>query len=149
MGAGLLITDHADRVLLVQPAYKPDWEIPGGAVEADESPHAAARREAAEELGLTLQPGPLLAVDWVPPRDGRTEGLMLVFDGGRLTDAETTAIVLPHDELRSWHFSDPDAASRQLSPLLARRVAAALTARTRGQVAYLKNGYQATEGLPA
>ena len=102
---------------------------------------AAARREVAEELGLTREPGLLLAVDWVPPRAGRTEGLMLVFDGGQLTDADTAAIVLPASELRSWRFCDPDEATQRLSPLLARRVAAALAARVRGQVAYLEDGF--------
>ena len=141
MGAGLLITDHVGRVLLVEPTYKPDWEVPGGAVEADESPYAAARREVAEELALTLRPGPLLAVDWVPPRAGRTEGLMLIFDGGQLTDADTAAIVLPAGELRSWRFCDPDEAAQRLSPLLTRRVAAALAARARNQIAYLEDGF--------
>jgi hypothetical protein len=32
MGAGLLLTDPSGRVLLVEPAYKDYWEIPGGAV---------------------------------------------------------------------------------------------------------------------
>ncbi|MEU8419549.1 NUDIX hydrolase [Micromonospora sp. NPDC048835] len=41
--AGLLITDPQDRVLLVEPAYKTDWEIPGGRVEADESPRQGRR----------------------------------------------------------------------------------------------------------
>jgi hypothetical protein len=44
MGAGLLITDDVGRVLLVEPTYKSEWEIPGGAVEANESPYCAARR---------------------------------------------------------------------------------------------------------
>ena len=52
MAAGVLFRDHDGRVLLVEPSYKPNWEIPGGAVEADESPWAAASRELIEELGL-------------------------------------------------------------------------------------------------
>jgi hypothetical protein len=42
-------------------------------------------RELAEELGLTMPLGRLLVVDCVPSRPGRTEGLMVVFDGGVLT----------------------------------------------------------------
>ena len=34
MGAGVLFTDEAGRVLLVEPTYKDYWEIPGGAVNA-------------------------------------------------------------------------------------------------------------------
>ena len=51
MGAGLVMTDPSGRVLLVEPVYKADWEVPGGAVEADESPRAATIRELGEELG--------------------------------------------------------------------------------------------------
>ena len=46
----MLFRDRADRVLLVEPSSKPNWELPGGAVEADETPWGAARRELAEPL---------------------------------------------------------------------------------------------------
>lgn len=51
VAAGVLFRDRVNRVLLVEPTYKPNWEIPGGVVEADEAPWAAASRELAEELG--------------------------------------------------------------------------------------------------
>ncbi|WUJ12331.1 NUDIX hydrolase [Actinoplanes sp. NBC_00393] len=140
MGAGVLLSDPTGRVLLVEPAYKPDWEIPGGCVEADESPLAAAQRELKEELGLTLPIGRLLVTDWVPPRPERTEGFMLVFDGGVLDAEQTARISLPADELRSWAWcAEPEAVDR-LSTLLARRVAAAIRARADGTTAYLENG---------
>lgn len=75
MGAAVYLTDEQARVLLVEPTYKPYWEIPGGAVEADESPYAAAIREVKEELGLMVRPGRLLVTDWVPARPDRTESL--------------------------------------------------------------------------
>ncbi|MCW2930382.1 MAG: ADP-ribose pyrophosphatase, partial [Actinomycetia bacterium] len=50
MAASALFRDEAGRVLLVEPTYKPVWDLPGGAVEAEESPHAACRREVREEL---------------------------------------------------------------------------------------------------
>ena len=40
MAAAVLFFDAADRLLLVEPTYKPTWELPGGTVEADESPRA-------------------------------------------------------------------------------------------------------------
>lgn len=45
MAAGVLFLDSEDRVLLVEPSYKPNREILGGAVEPDESPWATAVRE--------------------------------------------------------------------------------------------------------
>lgn len=142
MGAGAVFTNQDGHVLLVEPTYKPTWEIPGGAVEADESPRATAVREIAEELGLDVTPGQLLVVDWVPARDGRTEGLMLLFDGGHLTPEQTSAIRLPGEELHSWAWSDPPQAQQRLSGLLARRIAVALDARTSGMTAYLENGHR-------
>ncbi|BEL07132.1 hypothetical protein Q0Z83_053230 [Actinoplanes sichuanensis] len=139
MGAGVLFGDGRGRVLLVEPSYKPDWEVPGGCVEADESPRAAAQREIREELGLSVDVGRVLVVDWIGPRDGRTEGLMLIFDGGTVADGD--AIRLPADELRGWAWCTEAEAGERLSPLLARRIAAAIRAREAGICAYLEEGY--------
>ena len=138
MGAGVLFTDATGRVLLVEPTYQDDWEVPGGTVEADESPYAAAVREVDEELGLPVKPGRLLVVDWVPPRIGRTEGVMFVYSGPvRLRERD---IVLPAGELRRWAWCTPEQADERLSPLLARRVRAAVEALARGTTSYLENG---------
>ncbi|GAA2467653.1 NUDIX domain-containing protein [Winogradskya humida] len=144
MAAGLLLTDDAGRVLLVEPAYKDDWEIPGGGVEAGESPYAAVVRELQEELALPVRPGLLLVTDWVPPRPDRTEGLMLVFDGGVLTAEQTARIQLPPEELRSWAWCTQQQAAERLSEPMARRVAAAVRARAEGIAAYLENGFAVT-----
>lgn len=141
MGAGVLLSDNRGRVLLVEPTYKDYWEIPGGAVEADESPYAAVMRELKEELGLPVQPGRLLVTDWVPPRPDRTEGLMMVFDGGVLTPEQTAQIRLPAEELRSWAWCTEQEAGERLSELLARRIVAAAQAQAEGTVVYLENGF--------
>jgi 8-oxo-dGTP pyrophosphatase MutT (NUDIX family) len=140
MGSAVLLRDAGGRILLVEPAYKDYWELPGGAVEADESPYDAAVRELKEELGLSVTPGRLLVVDWVPPRLGRTEGIMFVYDGGVLDPVEAPEIHIPADELRSWAWSTPDEAQRRLSALLAQRAAAALQAASGGGTVYLENG---------
>jgi 8-oxo-dGTP diphosphatase len=140
MGAGVLFRNAAGDVLLVEPTYKDYWEIPGGVVEADESPRAAAVREVAEELGLAVVPGRLLVVDWVPARAGRTEGLMLIFDGGRLTEEQTAAVRVPADELRGWAWSAPAELDQRLPGRMARRMAAARMAADVGGTAYLEDG---------
>jgi 8-oxo-dGTP diphosphatase len=140
MGSGVLLHDEGGRILLVEPVYKDYWELPGGAVDTDESPYDAAVRELEEELGLTIVPGRLLVVDWVPPRAGRTEGVMFVYDGGLLDAARTDEIRLPADELRSWAWSTLTEAQQRLSPLLARRAAAAMDAVADGVTVYLEDG---------
>jgi 8-oxo-dGTP diphosphatase len=140
MGSAVLLRDRRSRILLVEPAYKGYWELPGGAVEAGESPYDAAARELKEELGLSVTPGRLLVVDWVPPRAGRTEGVMFVYDGGTMEAARSAEIQLLAEELRSWAWSAPGQARQRLSPLLARRATAALEAATGGATVYLEDG---------
>jgi 8-oxo-dGTP diphosphatase len=127
-------------VLLVNPVYKPTWDLPGGAVEAEESPHAACRREVAEELGLDRAPGQVLAVDWVPSRPERPEGLIIVYDGGVLAAAEVAKIALADGELAEFAFITPSEIPALVTPLLARRIAACLEAVESGTVATLENG---------
>lgn len=143
MGAGALFVDDLDRVLLVEPTYKDYWELPGGVVEANESPLAAAVREIDEELGLTVTLGRLLVVDWVPPGIYPTDGLMLVYDGGLLTAERATAIVLQAEELRSWAWCDEADVVARMPGILARRVMAARRARTEEVSVYLEDGFVA------
>jgi 8-oxo-dGTP pyrophosphatase MutT (NUDIX family) len=141
LAAGMLLFDDHDRVLLVDPTYKPGWEFPGGIVEAGEPPARAAVREVSEELGLSLPPRPdLLIVDWEPPRPPRPGGLRLLFDGRRLTPDQIRAIRLPADELRAWRFTTEDEARTLLSPNRFDRLRWALHARTRGRPLNLEAG---------
>ncbi|MGW5384900.1 NUDIX domain-containing protein [Nocardia sp. NPDC003963] len=142
MGSGMLFVDERDRVLLVEPVYKPQWEIPGGVVEAGESPRAAAAREVREELGLEVTPGRLLVVDWVPPGLYPDDGLMLIYAGGHLSPEQTAAITLQAAELRSLRWCDPAEAGERLLDAMARRVSAALAVHlTHGTASYLENGF--------
>ena len=63
--AGVLFSDNAHRILLVQPTYKDHWDIPGGYVETGETPVQAAAREVREELGIEAAVGPLLVALFV------------------------------------------------------------------------------------
>ncbi|HEY3514361.1 MAG TPA: NUDIX hydrolase, partial [Kribbella sp.] len=88
---GALIRDRAGRILFLEPTYKPTLDIPGGVVEYDESPYEACCREVKEEIGLDLEIGRLLVVDWVPAHGPWSDALAFVFDGGVL-DAPTLTL---------------------------------------------------------
>ncbi len=116
------------------------WDLPGGAVEAEESPHAACRREVAEELGLDRPAGRVLAVDWVPSRPERPEGLVVVYDGGVLAPADIAAIAVQDSEFAGFAFVCPAAVGQRVTPLVGRRIAACLEALASGTVASLEAG---------
>ena len=135
--AGALFFDEQGRVLLVEPTYKPRWEIPGGVVEAGETPSAACAREIHEELGLRIHVGRLLVVDWAPHPRG--EKVLFVFDGGLLTAAAVETIRLQAEELASFAFVAPAEVGEWLPPRLTRRVTAALAAKADGRIHYLEH----------
>ncbi|SDU48349.1 NUDIX domain-containing protein [Jiangella alkaliphila] len=138
--ADVLIRDTAGRMLLVDPRYKPGWDLPGGMAEANEPPHMTARREVHEELGIDLELGRLLCVDWVAPHGPWDDLLAFVFDGGRLVADRVDRIRLQDEELAAFDFCDDELARDRLPPSMSRRVAAASSALSSGEVQYLHDG---------
>ncbi|MFF1405934.1 NUDIX domain-containing protein [Streptomyces sp. NPDC058294] len=141
LAAGVLLFDDQDRVLLVDPTYKPGWEFPGGVVERGEAPARAGMREVAEETGIRLREVPrLLVVDWERPAPPGYGGLRLLFDGGRLAPAQASRVLLPGPELRAWRFATEQEAAAMLPPVRYERLRWALRARERGTALYLEAG---------
>ncbi len=137
--AGVLIFDEEGRVLLVNPTYKPGWEIPGGYLHPGETPSEGAARELKEELSLTTPIGRLLVADWAPhPSEG--DKLLFVFDGGLVTDADRAQITPDGVEIGEYAFYDEAQLDTVLIPRLARRIHAAFAARADGRTAYLERG---------
>ncbi|WP_431945054.1 NUDIX domain-containing protein [Actinacidiphila sp. bgisy167] len=135
-GASTLFRDAEGRILIAETTYRDDgrWVLPGGTIESadGETPREAARRETLEEIGLDVEPGVLLAVDWVHGSSERPPLASYMYDGGVLDAAALGAIVLQEEELSAWRTATPDEAGEYLSPGLHRRVLAALAALENG-----------------
>jgi ADP-ribose pyrophosphatase YjhB (NUDIX family) len=116
------------------------WDIPGGIVGVDESPRPAVRREVLDEIGLDLEPGPLLVVDGKPSDGDVTEVVALLFDGGILTAQDVDRTVTDPSEVRADRFVELDEAALLLDDELFARVSIGLAAGAGGRVEYLENG---------
>ncbi|MBO0826777.1 MAG: NUDIX hydrolase [Streptosporangiales bacterium] len=130
-----IVRDEAGHVLLVDPGYKPDWDIPGGMAEANEPPAVAVRRELREELGVDVIVGALLYLEWAPPHDPWDDQLVFLFDGGVFNDADQRGLRIADDELRAWEFVTVAEARNRLRPYVYDRLVAALGNLRSGQAA--------------
>ena len=134
--AAALFTNQAGMVLLVKPNYRDYWSLAGGILEHGEPPHVGCRREVFEEIGLDIEPGPLLVIGWMAPDGVRTRPIVhFVFDGGVLAD--DTPIRLQSSELEDYRFVDAGDLDRYLPPFISARVAAAVRGRGTGATVYL------------
>lgn len=139
VAADCLIFGTDGRFLVVEPIYKNTWDVPGGVSEVDESPRRTAQREVAEELGLEVEPGPLLAVDWISRRGDWTEVVAFLFDGG-VVSIPATDLTLQAEEVRSARWVSLSEAEPLMTAWEYRRVAAAVEARSRQLTIYLEDG---------
>jgi 8-oxo-dGTP diphosphatase len=139
MGAGCLFFDEEGRVMLVKPTYKPTWEIPGGAVERNESPKQCCHREVLEELKLDRTIGDLLVVDYNMESGEKTESLMFIFHGGTLTVSDAESIQLNPDELSEFRFFNIETLPNDMVDILRNRVQMAVQQSTKGHGVYLEN----------
>ena len=58
----VLARDHEGRLLLMRSSDSGQWQTVGGAIDLEETPQDAARREAFEEAGVEVQLGGIMAV---------------------------------------------------------------------------------------
>ena len=119
LGAACAIFDGDGRVLLVRHTYgRLNWELPGGLLEAGESPDETARRELLEETGLQAELERLTGVYFEP---GHDVGPMLHFvfrcrwHGGLDPNASSPEV----DEVRYWPLA---AHPRPMSDFTERRI---------------------------
>ncbi len=138
MGAGVLFVNEQGWPLVVEPTYKPTWEIPGGAVEAGEDPRTCAVREVREELGIDFGLGRMLVIDHQSDPMPRGDSTMIIYDGGVLTDP--ASIRLQESELRCFRFMAEGDLAEFLTAGLAFRVQSAIRASEAGTMIEIAGG---------
>lgn len=146
VAANAVIRNERGHVLLVDPGYKPDWDIPGGMAEANEPPAVAVRRELREELGIDIAVGALLHVEWAPPHDPWDDQLVFLFDGGTLGDAQASDLRLADGELRAWDFVTVAESKGRLRPYVYARLLAALDSLAAGRTNSYREAQQSATG---
>ncbi|HJE51682.1 MAG TPA: NUDIX hydrolase [Tessaracoccus flavescens] len=125
--AHALFRDEVGNVLLLETTYKQDWELPGGVVEPGESPRVGAIREIEEELGITVELGQPLLVDWMPPYLGWSDAVEFIFDGGTISPSVAQVLGTDDREIKAIHWVPAAEVASHVTELSARRIALMLS----------------------
>jgi 8-oxo-dGTP pyrophosphatase MutT (NUDIX family) len=134
--AGAIIRDTAKRILIVKPCYREGWLLPGGIVEALESPIEALCREVRDETGFTPTPVSLACIDYLTPADGFGEAIHFLFVCQDIAAEEAQALLPDGKEITQLHFASATEAEELVVPAISRRMKTVLT----GQSGYFHNG---------
>jgi 8-oxo-dGTP diphosphatase len=137
VGAVGAVFDKAGRVLLVEHVFRTDfpWGLPGGWIERGEDPRQTVAREIGEELGLSVDVGPLLLSEQIglTSRSTHPRHLGLAY-GCRLTGGTGR----PTSEIVSLEWTRPDEIQHELSPF--QRKAVMLAAEAVESAAHQRSG---------
>lgn len=140
MGVGCLLRDRQGKILILKPTYKEHWLLPGGVIEANESPLQACIREVKEETNIDCQPTRLLCVDYVSDRTYKIESVQFIFYGGIIS--HEARISLPEKEISTYQFLEVEQAVSMLGFNSQRRLKSCLPYLNSQTTVYLENGRQ-------
>jgi len=136
--AWALFFDTQWNILLLEPSYKDDWEIPGGIIEDNESPKEACEREVYEELWLETNVWNLLCLEYQREED---DSYMFIFDGWIISDTEIEEIVLQVSEILSYHFLSLEEIKNKVLDKMFIRIQKAVDARENRETIYYETMY--------
>lgn len=135
LASGVLVWDNSGRLLMVKTHSRDTLILPGGIVEADESPAAAGQREVLEEVGLEVSVGRMLAVQHLAPQGEKPSSVQFVFDSDPLVGSPV--LTLQAEEIEAAHWLVPAEAVARHDARGQARISAALDAHAGGSVAFL------------
>jgi len=147
MGAGCLLFNNRGKVLVLKPTYKDHWLLPGGVIEAYESPRQACIREVKEETGVDCQPTKLLCIDYISNNHDsialqqhtyKMESVQFIFLGGVIN--RKTVITVPKQEVSTYQFLELEQAIPILGINSQRRLQSCLPYLESEITVYLENG---------
>ncbi len=139
MASGALIFNEKNELLIVKPAYKNTWSIPGGVIDANESPREACVREIKEEIGLAVTSLRFLCVTYYRnPGTEKGESLQFMFHGGTLENEDIARMMIPKEEISEFRFLPVEAALPLLGKGLAHRIPLCIKALKKNQPIYLE-----------
>lgn len=126
------------KVLVEELTYQKAPGLPGGVVDANESPLDGAVRECREELGLKANVERLLCIDYCHDDGTKGDTVGFVFLGN--LDGQ---VPRPDgDEIVAVKWMTPREAVTALEPRAARRLAAALKGLAEGRTVYCEDGVE-------
>ena len=130
VGAVGAVFDDQGRVLLVEHMFRTDfpWGLPGGWIERGEDPRQTVAREIGEELGLSVDVGPLLLSEQVPIASRSTHPRHL---GLAYCCRLTGGTCLTTSEVVSVEWARPAEIRHQLAPFQHRAIILAADALAR------------------
>jgi 8-oxo-dGTP diphosphatase len=125
VGAAAIFFNKNKELLIVKPNYRKGWLVPGGGVDALESPRDGCIREIKEEVGLDIKDLKFVCVQYNKnfSEDGAPyDAIQFVFFGGVLSDEQISQIVLAEKELDEFRFCKIEEALTILSGKLSTRI---------------------------
>ena len=123
VSASTMCFDEDNRLLIVFDSFKGCWTLPGGLVDAAESPRDAAVRETLEEGGVEVEAGDLLGVF----AHDHPDRINLIY-GVRPTHPVADPMPLHDHEIGEVRWASVDDALSTLAPYMARKVRRCLQA---------------------
>lgn len=142
IGAGILLFNARDEVLIVKPNYLEKWLWIGGSVEDNESPRVAALRECNEEIGVAPLNIWLAFVNYLPALPtGQHEILQFLFTAEIVSDNFIDDVTLQQGEIEDIKFVPVGELDDYMHEYRARAIQTYLSSRASSKTLYLEDGY--------